>query len=136
MKDLFILVREIILHAFEIATLRSVGGKLPDSKGFAALSAVLSISFTVAEQMSRGHGIAGMLVVPAAWLLVVWTASRAGRKIDYRIASALLLGSIPVCAVLILVAGHDLLEWVAAAWGAAVILNVLVRSGRYGTDER
>jgi hypothetical protein len=80
--------------------------------------------------MSRGHGIAGMLIAPPVWLFVVWTASRVGRKIDYRIASALLLGSIPVCAVLILVAGRDLWEWAVAAWGAAVMLNVLVKQNK------
>lgn len=127
MKELLMLVREIMVRAFGIATFQSVGKELPDSKGFAIWSAALSVAFIAGEQMARGHGIVGMLIAPAAWLFVVWTASRVGRKIDYRIASALLLGSIPMCAVLILVAGRDLWEWGVAAWGAFVMLNVLAR---------
>lgn len=127
MKEVFLLMRETIVRAFQIATLQSVGKELPDSKGFAILSAALSAAFVAGEQLARGHGIAGMLIVPAAWLFVVWTASRVEGKISYRIASALLLGSIPVCAVLILVAGRDLWEWAVAAWGASVMLNVLAR---------
>jgi hypothetical protein len=127
MKELLMLVRGIILHAFEIATLRSVGDRLPDSKWFASLSAALSVPFTVAEQLARGHGIVGALVVPAAWLLAVWGASMADGKIDYRAASALLLGSIPVCAVLVLVAGHGWLELAVAVWGSAVMVNVIVK---------
>ena len=130
MKELLMLVREIMVRAFGIATLQSVGKDLPESKGFAAWSAALSAAFIAGEQMARDHGIAGMLIAPAAWLFVVWTASRVGRKIDYRIASALLLGSIPVCVVLILVAGRDLWEWAVAAWGAAVMLNVLVKQNK------
>lgn len=127
MKEMFLLMRETIVRAFEIATFRSVGSDLPESKGFATWSAALSAAFVAGEQLARGHGIVGMLIAPAAWLFVVWTASRVGRKIDYRIASALLFGSLPVCAVLILVAGSDLWEWAAAAWGAFVMLNVLAR---------
>jgi len=130
MKELFNLLRVTVVRAFEIATFQSVGKDLPESKEFAVWSSALSVAFVVGEQMARGHGIAGMLIVPAAWLFVVWTASRAGRKIDYRIASALLLGSIPVCAVLILVAGHDLWEWAVAAWGAAVLFNVLFKQNK------
>lgn len=127
MKELLMLVRETLVRAFGIATFQSVGKELPDSKGFAIWSAALSAAFIAGEQMARDHGIVGMLITPAAWLFVVWTASRAGRKIDYRIASAILLGSIPVCAVMILVAGNDLLEWAVAAWGAFAMLNVIVQ---------
>lgn len=127
MKEIFLLVRETIVRAFQIATFRSVGSDLPESKGFATWSAASSAAFVAGEQLARGHGIAGMLIAPAAWLFVVWASSRVEGKITYRIASALLLGSIPVCAVLILVAGRDLWEWAAAAWGAFVMLNVLAR---------
>lgn len=127
MKELLMLVRETMIRAFEIATLQPVVKDLPESKGFAAWSAALSTAFIAGGEMARGHGIAGMFLTPAAWLFVVWTASRVGRKIEYRIASALLLGSIPVSAVTILVAGRNLWEWAVAAWGAAVMLNVLVK---------
>jgi hypothetical protein len=127
MKEFLLLMRETIVRAFEIATFRSVGHDLPKSKGFAAWLAALSAAFVAGEQLARGHGIADMLIVPAAWLFVVGVSSLAEGKINYRVASAMLLGSIPVCATLILVAGHDLLEWVVAAWGAFVTLNVLAR---------
>jgi hypothetical protein len=127
MKELFMLVRETVWRSFEIATFRSVGPDLPQAKGFATVLAVLSAAFVAGEQLARGHGIVGMLIAPPAWLFVVWTASRAGRKTDYRLASALFLGSIPVCAALIMVAGVKLLEWAVAAWGAFVIVNVLMR---------
>jgi hypothetical protein len=130
MKYLLVLGASTVAESARIATFQSAGERLPASKWVAAWSAALSIAFTAAEQMSRGHGIAGMLIAPPVWLFVVWTASRVGRKIDYRIASALLLGSIPVCAVLILVAGRDLWEWAVAAWGAAVMLNVLVKQNK------
>lgn len=130
MKELLMLVHQTLVRAFEIATFRSAGKGLPESQGFAVWPAVLSASSIAGEQMARDHGIADMLIAPAVWLFVVWTASRVGRKIDYRIASALLLGSIPVCAVLILVAGRDLWEWAVAAWGAAVMLNVLVKQNK------
>jgi hypothetical protein len=29
-----------------------------------------------------------------------------------------------------MVAGHDLLEWVAAAWGTGVALNVLIKQNK------
>ncbi|MEO1767949.1 hypothetical protein [Thiobacter aerophilum] len=130
MKELFLLLRETVARAFEIATFRSVGHDLPESKGFATCLAVLSAAFVAGEQLARGHGIAGMLIAPAAWLLVVWTSSLVEGKVSYRIASALLLGSAPICVALIVVAGHDWLEWVVAAWGAAVMLNVLVKQNK------
>lgn len=127
MKELLLLMRETIVRAFEIATFRSAGSDLPESKGFAAWSAALSVAFIVLSGMPSDVGIVRMLINLAAWLFVVWTASRVGRKIDYRIASAMLLGLIPVCAVAMLVNGNDLLEWAVAAWGAFVMLNVLAR---------
>lgn len=127
MKELLLLMRETIVRAFEIATFRSAGSDLPESKGFATWLAALSAAFVAGEQLARGHGIAGMLITPPAWLFVVWVSSRVEGRINYRIASALLLGSIPVCAGLMLVAGHDLWEWAVAAWGAFVMLNVLVQ---------
>jgi hypothetical protein len=130
MNEFLMLARGIISHAFEIATFRSVGDRLPNSKSFAILSSVLSVAFTLTEQMARGHGMVGALVVPAAWLLVVWGASLADGKIDYRTASALLLGSIPVCAVLVLVAGHAWLELAVAVWGSAVMFNVIVKRNK------
>lgn len=127
MKELLILVREVVVRAFEIATFRSAGSDLPESKSFAGCLAAISAIFVAGEQMARGHGIAGMLIAPPAWLFVVWVSSLANGKTNYRIAAALMLGAIPVCVGLMLVAGHDLLEWVVATWGAFVAINVLAR---------
>ncbi|MGC9008969.1 MAG: hypothetical protein ACP5IY_07855, partial [Halothiobacillaceae bacterium] len=66
-------------------------------------------------------------LVPPAWLFAVWISSLVEREISYRIASALLLGSMPICAVMFLVAGNDWLEWAANAWCAVVMLNVLFK---------
>lgn len=130
MNALLMLVRETAIRAFKIVTLQSVGEDLPQSRGFAVWSAALAVPLFAAEQGIRDHGIVGMILVPAAWLVMVWTASRVDGKIDYRIASALLLGSIPVCVALILVAGHDLWEWVAAAWGALALYNVILKQNK------
>jgi hypothetical protein len=130
MNDLLTIATCTVAESARIAFFQSAGERLPASKGFAALSAALSAAFTAAEQMARGHGIAGMLIAPVAWLFVVWTASLVERKIDYRIASALLLGSIPVCVGLIMFAGYDLLELAVAAWGTAVMFNVLIKQNK------
>ncbi|WP_126448218.1 hypothetical protein [Sulfuricystis multivorans] len=127
MKELLLLVRETIVRAFEIATFRSVGADLPNARGFAMAVSVLSAAFVAGEQLARGHGIAGMIIIPAVWLFVIWTVSRVEGQIDYRIASALLLGSIPVCVILVLVAGSEPMEWIVSAWGAVVMLNVLAK---------
>jgi hypothetical protein len=79
MNDLLAIATCTVAESARIAFFQSAGERLPASKGFAALSA----AFTAAVQMARGHGIAGMLIAPAAWLFVVWMASLVGRKIDY-----------------------------------------------------
>ncbi|KAA3421817.1 hypothetical protein, partial [Streptococcus pneumoniae] len=81
MKELLLLMRETIVRAFEIATFRSAGSDLPESKGFATWLAALSAAFVAGEQLARGYGIAGMLIAPAAWLFVVWASSRVEGKI-------------------------------------------------------
>lgn len=128
MKELLILARETALHALRIVTLRSAGESLPDSKWFAYWSAAWSLPLVIAEQLVRhGLGLLGVIIVPLAWAGAVWTLSRNDGKTSYRIASSLLLASVPICIANIIVAGNELMEWGVSAWGAAVVFNVILR---------
>lgn len=124
---ILLILRETVSRSLKIATFQHAGEDLPESKSFAIWSAILSIVLVIGEQLVSGHGMRGALLAPVAWLFAVWITSLDDEGINYRVASAMLIGTLPVCAAMILVAGYEILEWIATAWGTAVVLAVLVR---------
>jgi len=127
MRELLRLLQGLIVRAFEIACFRSVGADLPPSRGLTLVLAALSVPFEIGEQWARGHGVLGMLIGPPIWLFLVGMIALEGKKMNFRVASAILLGMLPVYASMIVVSGVDVVEWVVAAWGALVIFHVLLK---------
>jgi len=128
MSIVFDLTKGLTFQAVRFAFFKGTHKEIPDSMGLLVALGILSTLAVITEQVAREHHWTMILLTPTLFAVCVFVTAWSDGKIDRRMASSLLLISIPFGLAMAFTGIMPILETPVALWGGLAMLTVILKN--------